>query len=139
VGGFAALDLGDKAAAGLGKFAEEVVVPEVLGGVGAGRALACADGDEDADLTTWVLVYSCFVKGVGGWVEFALAFVDEDALSDLDRFEGEPSGGSCASGLPDRAVEFRGGLFTGIVGAEEGRWLVFGGSLVSSCYSTWGG
>lgn len=139
MGGFAALDLGDQAAAGLGEFAEEVVVPEVLGGVGAGGALTRADGDEDADLAAWVLVYGCFVERVGGWIEFALAFVDEDALADLDRLEGESGGGSCAPGLPDRAVEFRGGFLAGIVGAEEGRWLIFWGSLVGSCYSAFEG
>lgn len=85
---FASLDLSDQSAPRLGEVTEEIIVPEMTRCIRICRALPRPDGDEYPDGAAGVFVQRHFVQCDGRGVEAAVAFVDEDALSDLDRLEG---------------------------------------------------
>jgi len=126
VRGLAAFDLADEPAARLGEVAQcaaarEAFPPLRLLVARVGRALAGADGYEDADVAPGPFVDYGLVEDLRGRVELACAFVEEDRLADLDGLECQAGRARRSSGLPDCAVELRGGLLARVVASQEDR------------------
>lgn len=130
VNDFTVLNLGDELLSGLGIIAHEALVPRMRVLFGAFWSAASTDTDEYSDFPAWPFVYCCLVERSGRWVEGATPVVMEQGLAYPYRLEGEADGRSCASGLPDFTVVFRGGFLSRVVGAEQGGFSALGRSFV---------
>lgn len=136
----AALDLGDQTSSCFGKDAqgvsEKVLPPFVLPIVGAWRAPAGPYTDENPNFPPGPFIHGGFFQDLWGRVVRAGTFVDEEMLSDLDRFESQPGGRCGPTGLPDGAIELGWGFFSRVVGTKQYGRAVASGSFVEGRHGT---
>jgi hypothetical protein len=79
----------------------------MLLGVCSSRPFPGTNANENSDLSTRPLIYRSFVEDLWRWVVFTRAFVDENVLSDLYRFEGKPRRACSPTRLPNGTVKLR--------------------------------
>jgi hypothetical protein len=107
---FTCLNLCDKSATGFGKVthatSDKVFPPLMLAVIGAWRTFASAYAEKDTDLSSWPFIANGLVQNLRAWVVFTSTFVQESALTNLNRLECQGGSRSGASSLPDVAVIF---------------------------------
>lgn len=135
----AILNLGHKPAACFGKSthaaSKEALPPLMLRRVGALGALPRANTDEYPNLSPGPFIDCGLFEKLRCRVVLASAFVMEDGVPNLDRFERQSHGAGGPTSLPYRTVELRSRLLSRVITAQEDGGTSPGiRSLVDGCY-----